>query len=123
MIGSTLISKIGKLPICESKHSAGIAVFQVFNSSSTGSTDAYNGSCCIVIGDFTKFGADQGWRPDFSGDNGFDDYLTAIKASDGSAAFFGNKDEIALRFSSPLYVQKSDLEDEQLTRPVTYSVG
>lgn len=27
VLGNTLISKIGKLPICESTHSAGIAVF------------------------------------------------------------------------------------------------
>ena len=82
----------------------------MFNSSSTGGQDAYNGSCCIVIGDFTKFESSKGWRPDFQVDN-FEDYLDAIKACDTSGAFFSNKDEIALRFSSPLYVQKSDLED------------
>lgn len=83
----------------------------MFNSSATGALDAYNGSCCIVIGDFTKFEAEQGWRPDFGGEDNFSSYLAAIKACDRSGEFFGNKDEIALRFSSPLYVQKSDLED------------
>lgn len=122
LVGTEFISKLGKIPICESTESAGLAVFQVFNTSTSGVSDAYNGSCCIVIGDFTKFNANQGWRPNF-GPNAFNQFLTAIKNTPGAAPLFANMDEISLRWSSPIYVQKSELEDKQYTKPVSYTIG
>lgn len=122
LVGTEFISRLGKIPLCESTESAGLAVFQVFNTSTSGVSDAYNGSCCIVIGDFTKFNANQGWRPNF-GPNAFNQFLTAIKNTPGAAPLFANMDEISLRWSSPIYVQKSELEDKQYTKPVSYTIG
>lgn len=122
IVGTDGIPQTGKIPLCEAKKSGGLAVFQVFNSSSSAGSDAYNGSTCIILGDFTKFGADQGWRPNF-GENAFDKYLSAIKSTPGAQRLFQGVDEICMRWSSPVYVQKSELADQQFSKPVSYTIG
>ena len=122
IVGTDGIPWQGKIPLCETKKSAGLAVFQVFNSSSSAGEDVYNGSTCIILGDFTKFDADQGWRPNF-GENAFDRYLSAIKSTPGVQRLFQDEDEICMRWSSPVYVQKSELADQQFTKPVSYTIG
>lgn len=110
-----LINKQGRIPICLATSQAGIAVFQCFGNA----TDPGTGSCCIVIGDFTKFGADVGTSPDIDGQ--YDDYLTAIQQA--LPAFFSSADEIALRHTSPLYVRDPNMEEDIVSPPVAYSIG
>ena len=110
-----LINKQGRIPICLATSQAGIAVFQCFGEA----TDPGTGNCCIVIGDFTKFGAEEGTSPDIDGD--YDDYLTAIK--EALPTIFANADEIALRHTSPLYVRDPNMEEDIVSTPVAYSIG
>ena len=110
-----LINKQGRIPICLATSQAGIAVFQCFGEA----TDPGTGACCIVIGDFTKFGADEGTCPDINGD--YDDYLDAIK--EALPTFFASADEIALRHTSPLYVRDPNMEEGIVSPPVAYSIG
>lgn len=51
------LGKQGKWPLCSAQNSAGMAVFQLFQDEAGSSGTGVNGSCCLVIGDFTKFGA------------------------------------------------------------------
>lgn len=116
-----VVGEESKWPICELSASAGIAVFQVFDSSRQESP--FNGGTAIVIGDFTKFGADQGFKPDIPlpaqpSEGAYQDYLDAINRA--SAVTY---DGIALRHTCALYVRVEVPEGETPAKPVTYTIG
>lgn len=118
------LGKQGKWPLCEATNSAGLAVFQLFTNSPSGSTDPKNGVCCIVIGDFTKMGAQHGTQPDPDANGTWNDYLTAIKGASASAqTYFAACNSIACRHIRPMYSRNDDLEEGELTVPVAYTVG
>lgn len=112
-----------KWPICELSSQAGLAVFQLMDDPDN--QDLFNGSCAVVIGDFSLFDPDddsdgQIPRPSF-----YPTYLTAIKAAPGGSAF-DKATRIAMRHAVPLYVSPpASLVswDDPVATPVAWTVG
>ena len=109
-----------KWPICELSSQAGLAVFQMLENPSD--QDNLNGTCAIIIGDFTLFDTDPGSEGHVPEPELYPKYLAAIKEGNR----FKKATKIALRHAVPLYVAPYHTyvsPEDPMATPVTWTVG